>query len=726
MGNGVSQEVVARYDPLLSKISGAQPIELRDQTWQDLLSIDTSLPAADPEALEASLAPYCLALEENNGVTWNYHKLLLQVVEHLRGAEGCTSVPQRAVNTVYLARAFTKHAIQTLSSEALIAFSKDPPGVVPDHPVPHLRRSTHSVVQTVLRAAAGFFVSEPINQHSYLLHHEVLTLLLVAFSTQLFTPLPCAPTGTHPYAEAFMALPELAPALLERLVSCVVDRAPLPRGVSIHTPRRPDKPGASGAGSATSVVSYLSSALTSTLMLPFTAAKYAVGSNSPGGSHHAARPTPSPSPLGDAATMTLLVIVHYAPPENAPPNAFRSALHALEDLDLEQGDAQAALAEDGHAGGNSPRVSCSAVLQALERDIATDPGPLLLYTFLHGSMQFRDFCLSRRADLSPLLLRVLEILHRPQDCASSRMYMLLITLLILSQDRDLAADIHTVTVPSVPWFKERRLTNVPLGSLTFATLLNTAQFNLVRLRDVYAHTNTLAALANLAPSATGLTSHAAQKLTFFVESLARRVARLEAAEAGGRNGAASDEVEPQAYSDFLRIVLEVISAILVHGIDANAELVYALLHRQRVFAALREAGRVPELLPNIETTIAFFQKHVDAELSGGAGGDGGTPPPQSAAEVRGIIERVLPSFPRDSLVPLPELRFTYEEEPRPEEFFVPCVWALVVSQSRHVPWDVGGVQIYAPEDSAHGNGGLGQDELMRSQSSVVASESGNV
>lgn len=60
------------------------------------------------------------------------------------------------------------------------------------------------------------------------------------------------------------------------------------------------------------------------------------------------------------------------------------------------------------------------------------------------------------------------------------------------------------------------------GSLLVVLLLRTAHFNLAKLRDVYLHTNTLAALANLAPHAQDLSSHAAQRLVSLFDVLARR------------------------------------------------------------------------------------------------------------------------------------------------------------------------------------------------------------
>ena len=55
-------------------------------------------------------------------------------------------------------------------------------------------------------------------------------------------------------------------------------------------------------------------------------------------------------------------------------------------------------------------------------------------------------------------------------------------------------------------------------------LLRTAHYNMSKLKDVYMHQNTLAALANLAPHMSGISSHAAQRLVSLFDMLSRRCA----------------------------------------------------------------------------------------------------------------------------------------------------------------------------------------------------------
>ncbi len=66
------------------------------------------------------------------------------------------------------------------------------------------------------------------------------------------------------------------------------------------------------------------------------------------------------------------------------------------------------------------------------------------------------------------------------------------------------------------------------------------------------------------------------------------------------------EAEAEVHTDFLRIVLEVINAILAGNLAANPELVYALLHRLEVFTPLHAHPRCTELLDNIFAITDFF------------------------------------------------------------------------------------------------------------------------
>jgi Dyggve-Melchior-Clausen syndrome protein len=107
---------------------------------------------------------------------------------------------------------------------------------------------------------------------------------------------------------------------------------------------------------------------------------------------------------------------------------------------------------------------------------------------------------------------------------ASNIYIALqIIVLLLSQDEPLAKAIHKIPIASVPWYKERNLAHTTLGSLAFVALLRAAHKNLLGSRDVYLHSNTLAALANLAPHAAALSAHAAHRLVALLDAGRKRL-----------------------------------------------------------------------------------------------------------------------------------------------------------------------------------------------------------
>jgi dymeclin len=107
-----------------------------------------------------------------------------------------------------------------------------------------------------------------------------------------------------------------------------------------------------------------------------------------------------------------------------------------------------------------------------------------------------------------------------------------IVLLVLSQDEGLAKSVHKISVRSVPWHKEATLVDIPVGSLMFTVLLRATHKNLIGAKDVYLHSNALAALANLAPFAVNLTSHATNRLVAVLETGYKRLKWLSGPRVG--------------------------------------------------------------------------------------------------------------------------------------------------------------------------------------------------
>lgn len=193
-------------------------------------------------------------------------------------------------------------------------------------------------------------------------------------------------------------------------------------------------------------------------------------------------------------------------------------------------------------------------------------------------------------------------------------------------------------------------------------------------------------LYDAAPHCRDTTAYAAQRLVSLFDMLARKYTKLADAAAaagvdvlapsaeGGGDGGDGAPAEMHIFADFLRIVLEIINSTLTYALPKNPEVVYALLHRQELFDSFAQHPRFAELVLNIKNVLAYFNRAMDA-----AGVDAAQ---WTTERVTAVITAAAAKFRAESHVRVfQELRFTYEEEANPEEFFVPYVWSLVCAHS---------------------------------------------
>ena len=108
-----------------------------------------------------------------------------------------------------------------------------------------------------------------------------------------------------------------------------------------------------------------------------------------------------------------------------------------------------------------------------------------------------------------------------------QLYLIVILLLIFSQDTSFGPDsFRRIHLPSVPWYKERRLKDVSLGSLVVLSLLRCITFSLNRLHDPFLLSNCGAVLSNLAPHVESLHEYAAMRLASVTVSSMKRLTML--------------------------------------------------------------------------------------------------------------------------------------------------------------------------------------------------------
>ncbi|KAK6780924.1 hypothetical protein RDI58_023108 [Solanum bulbocastanum] len=659
---------------LIGAFIGEKSFPLASDYWQKLLELPLNLHWSSDRVQQA-----CLHFAQNNCYTRHLAKILIHLSwclqECVSTSDASSSAYVKALNAVYVSSVFLKHLIENAKTDNFedLYMSLNESEEIPSN-VPKEQSIEHLVVNSVL----NFLGRVDVRSDTYLLHYELLNFMLVALSTQLLSGPSLGADDIHPFFDAAMSQPtSLVNLAIRKLLVNYIMRPRFPlKASSYYIFSEGYRPG---------VLQRVGSVAANLVLLPLNF--FASSSNEA-----------SRSPLADNSLNILLILVHYrkslgmdhfkdkidySSPDSLPKeesffeNPYCKALENARDIEFDRVDV-----EGNAPGGPVVRLPFASLFDTLGMCLADETSALLLYSLVHGNSDFLEYVLVR-TDLDTLLMPLLETLYNAPRRTSNQIYMVLIILLILSQDSSFNASIHKLVLPSVPWYQERVLHQISLGSLMVIILTRTVKYNLSKLRDVYLHTNCLATLANMAPHVHRLSGYASQRLVSLFDMLARKynkLAEMKNDKMHVPNGESKEEnslqddmaAELHIYTDFLRIVLEILNAILTYSLPRNPEVVYAIMHRQEVFQPFKSHPRFNELLDNIFMVLDFFNSRMDAQKMDGE---------WSVEKVLQVIIVNCRSWRVDGLKMFTQLRFTYEQESHPEEFFIPYVWQLVLSRS---------------------------------------------
>ncbi|KAI8914805.1 Dymeclin [Powellomyces hirtus] len=377
-----------------------------------------------------------------------------------------------------------------------------------------------------------------------------------------------------------------------------------------------------------------------------------------------------PSPLADKSAMLLLILANQNPKHFA--NEFMEAIRRL---------------QDSNDDGTTVKISFRQLYQTLRSTVSSEESCMILYPLLVHNRNFRTYIMSR-SDPESLLLPVLKAIYEfsEQKGNYQQLYMLLIIVLLLSQDNDFIESIQKITVQSHTWYTERVVKSVSLGGLSILVLIRTVQTNLATYKDVYCHTLCAAILANLSNSVVGLNSVVAQRIVSFYEMVAKRYLKLldqlgqDSAEKLPSNPSKTESVDHDfdtlIYGDLVALLLEMMNSIITYALKHNPELVYALLQKRDAFAPFREVPRLQDFVENIDKVIAHFHKKLqEADLK-----------ILSTVEVGEVIDRATKTWNASTLKVFSILKFRYEESPQEWQFSIPYVWQTVFNRSL-IYWD---------------------------------------
>ena len=437
------------------------------------------------------------------------------------------------------------------------------------------------------------------------------------------------------------------------------------------------------------------------------------------------------SPVADMASALVLLLIHNyrVKDKDTVGNPFRAELASLNDnrWDTEPEtytpngysrttEATALLQQEILPSRQLLTTNFESLFHSFGLIVHTEVGSLLFYSIFQSSPIFAA-SVAVRSDLDTLIVPMLRTLYFSstlnlysggvrmnggtssisiRSCpfrSSSQLYVILILLLLFSQDASFGPDaFRRVMIPAVPWYKERTLKNVSLGSLLLLTILRSITFNLNRLHDTFLLSNCCAVLMNLSPNVVHLHDYAAMRLASMTASCLKKYAAM-VTKHGGKESE-DDIASPLGmYGEVSRTLLRLVQhCTSPKNIDKNCHLVYALVYHQADFRALFENVDSPfgksemmQLAKVIEMADKLIQDNGEARTA-----------PRALKVLRESMDILKESAKDGREKECSDFTFSYEEEADPEIFFVPYVWEVIVCviTSSTIDWDKNRIQIF--------------------------------
>jgi len=325
---------------------------------------------------------------------------------------------------------------------------------------------------------------------------------------------------------------------------------------------------------------------------------------------------------------------------------------------------------------------------------------ILFFTLLQENAEFRDFCYAK-SDLDLIVIPLLQALYDEQDLDSNKAYVLVIILLLLSEDPELSRTFHAeCSLKQVSWYKDSILNNISLGSLCMLVLLRTIQHNISRLKDPYLHSNCLAILSNMAPFAINLHPKTAQTMIMLLSALSRRFQMLahkqpKREELGEEEQAAVEEVAEEeelvTFGEFIRLLLEITFGCLTdRNLLGNVDLVYCLLHDQFILNAFENHEMFWDIIAHLKAIISYFDEYLETHQINNV--------QVSVQAVKLLIQKAAKYYHHEPSSEIPGVShsmFKFQALPNDEEFFLPYIWECCYEYSE-ITFDPEHITLFSP------------------------------
>ncbi|KDR21174.1 Dymeclin [Zootermopsis nevadensis] len=583
-------------------------------------------------------------------------------------------------NALFILRCITKFFVENLKEEDLVRQFEACPARQPDG----TRRDDENVNQLdlFLDSLIEIVVDVPLKDFTYPLHLEAINCLLVLLSVQMFSQQPASKSCIYRslmQGRYSIHAPLLVKTLLQHFIS--QDKAP---------------PGLYRSSAGGSVVIGLASELWNMLTFGMTRG---IASASPVSSDNVTVVKPnevSESPLSNQALLLVLVLANHCTSDKNLHNPYRQALFSCSNSQDPCNEATPTRA------AATFKLDLGRLYTTLCNVPSSDQTTLLLYLLVHRNRHVKTYIMSR-SDIELLVVPVLKTLYHAPDSNSHHIYMSLIILLILSEDDLFNKTVHEMMLKGVTWYTERSISEISLGGLLVLVVIRTIQYNMLKMRDKYLHTNCLAALANMSSQFRSLHPYVSQRLVSLFETLAKKHNRLadqiqQQDAVGSAHVTVVNMEDTEKPSDLvqdlgvleevLRMVLEIINSCLSHQLAHNPNLVYTLLYKKHVFEPFHTHPAFQDIVQNIGAVILYFSSRLDQVQKD-----------LSVAEVLATVQHGALQWPKERLKKFPDLKFRYVEEDEPEDFFIPYVWSLVC-QSSGLYWNPASIKLFAADNGS--------------------------
>jgi len=634
MGNGTSSFAELNKNEFLNRLVSKEILLPSDPFWNSLLSFNNRPPnnKDDWKTLEDKSEELLKRFLISNLKTRNFCSLIKVIL--IRHSELGNSVQTenslfiwQTCNALFLVRVCVKFMSERIKEEELVKQFNDDLNDTSSPPV----------FDKFLAAIINILIEIPLRPPTYGLQLEATRVLITLLSPPIFSA--SKPANSMAAWKQMMSgeLSTMANPLTCTLLLRYIEQDVAPPGVLTQE----------GGSLVLGFISMLTLGYTSS---------------------GAEEVTGSTKPLADASLSLLMILVnHYTDP--ALTNPYRTAMFNFANSSERRGDV---------VPGTSFVIEFLPLYQTLSSTLQHDEPTLLLYLLLLKSSSFRNYVFAA-TDIDQLVLPILQTLYRAPESNSHLTYMSLIIILILSEDDLFNQTIHgcVLRLNQITWYTERSCTDLSLGGLVILVVIRTIQYNMLKMRDKYLHTNCLAALANMSSHCTNLHPYVAQRIVSLFETLARKHNRLVEGLKGvdtEDNEEGFDEVsdavqDTVVLEEVLRMVLEIINSCFVHQIQNNPNLIYAVLYKREMFEMYAKNPAFQDLLRNILSVVVYMSSRVEQE-----GEHRGTN--LGVTDVQQIVRDGAHQFPRERLNVFGELKFKYVEEEEPEEFFIPYIWRL--------------------------------------------------